>query len=239
MESIDMYGYQALERMAEAPRFNHWMYETIGPFLNGKILEIGSGIGNLSAYFIKDGKNISLSDYDENYVNFLKKRYHEKSDSEIFHLDLSTKNFTKKYYHLVDTYDAVFLLNVLEHIEDDKAAIINCAYLLKPGGILLVLVPAYSILFSKMDKLLGHYRRYTLCSLKQTLDTSILLKVEKGFYFNLLGICGWSWNKIFCQAEISKSKISLFNNLVPFAKLVDNLFFRSIGLSVIAIAKKK
>lgn len=231
----NIYSYHALERMSEAPKFNHWMYNTISPFLSGKILEIGSGIGNLSDYFVEDKKNISLSDYDNSYVLLLKEKYNNVKD--IFQLDLSLQDFQNKYEHLAERYDSVFLLNVLEHISTDQEAVSNCCFLLKPGGTLLILVPAYQILFSKMDALLGHYRRYTIDSLKKVFLHNNF-KIEKAFYFNVLGICGWVWNKIFNKPGISKSKIALFNKLVPLGKILDKLLFNNIGLSVIIIAKK-
>jgi SAM-dependent methyltransferase len=238
MALTDIYGYHSLERMAGAPRFNRWMYETISPFLSGRILEIGSGIGNLSNYFIEDGKSISLSDYDNDYVNLLKERYNGKKVDNIFELDLSARDFETRYNHLADNFHSIFLLNVLEHINDDKTAILNCRFLLKPGGCLLVLVPAYPVLFSKMDILLGHHRRYTMKALKKVISDNNF-KIKKGFRFNALGICGWGWSKIFNLTEISKTKINLYNNLVPVAKFFDKMAFHSLGLSVIVIAKKK
>lgn len=233
---IQVFGYSALERMAEAPKFNLWMYQTIVPYINGKILEIGSGIGNLSQYFIRDNKNVFLTDYDEEYVQLLKKRFPENTD-KIFRLDLNDASFKKKFDHLENTFDSIFLLNVLEHIEDDFTAIAHCRFLLKPGGSLLVLVPSYSFLYSRMDRLLGHYRRYTSQSLNQVMKKNGL-EVGTTFHFNILGIAGWFWNKLFNQAEISETKMKLYNRLVPFGRILDKVFLNKMGLSVITVAKK-
>ena len=51
-KEYDLEGLQTLEAMAAAPRLNQWMYETIGKQLDGNILEIGSGIGNISQFFL-------------------------------------------------------------------------------------------------------------------------------------------------------------------------------------------
>lgn len=231
------FGYKALNRMAGAPRFNYWMYQTIKPFIGGKILEAGSGIGNLSVFFINDHVDIALTDCDADCIELLKRSFPTYPAEKIFQLDLADPCFKKIYKSLANSYHSVFLLNVLEHIEDDLTAIENCKYLLKPGGSLLILVPSYSFLYSKMDRLLGHYRRYTPSSLNEVIKKNDL-EIRKTFFFNALGIAGWWWNKIFHQAEISATKMNIYNTLVPFAKILDKLVFHKIGLSVITIARK-
>ena len=235
--AVQVYGQQALERIAIAPAFNKWMYETISPYMKGDILEIGSGIGNISEFFLKNHKHLSISDYDLNYVNLLKSKFPQIPANQIHQIDLADKEFQISYQHLENKFDSLFMLNVLEHIEEDEYAIKNCKYLLKPGGILLVLVPSYSFLYSKMDKLLGHYRRYTISSLNSVLVSNHLL-IRKGFYFNSLGILGWWWNKMFNKAEISVGKMTLFNKLVAVGKILDRITFCKVGLSTIIVAEK-
>ena len=233
---VQIYGYQALERIAVASAFNEWMFQTIEPYLKGKILEIGSGIGNLSKFFIDNGMTICLSDYDADYINILTERFPQIS-SCIIKIDLSDPDFEFNNLGYKSSFDSIFLLNVLEHIQDDNRAVRNCLYLLKPGGTLLILVPSYSILFSKMDVLLGHFRRYTIRSLSDVLINNGM-QIRKTLYFNALGTLGWLWNKIFNQNEISESKMNLFNKLVPIAKILDKILFQGIGLSTIAVATK-
>ena len=48
----DYVGEKTLDVIAEADKFNDWMYNTIKPFINGKVLEIGSGIGNISKFLL-------------------------------------------------------------------------------------------------------------------------------------------------------------------------------------------
>ena len=60
MHSSDT-GHETLKTIAKANEFNQWMYEAIEPYLKGKILEVGSGIGNISRYAIKKGKPITLT----------------------------------------------------------------------------------------------------------------------------------------------------------------------------------
>jgi 2-polyprenyl-3-methyl-5-hydroxy-6-metoxy-1,4-benzoquinol methylase len=64
--------------------------------------------------------------------------------------------------HVKGTFDAVLALDVIEHIDDDHAVVATLGTLLKPGGYLIVSVPALPDLFSEFDRVQGHRRRYTM-----------------------------------------------------------------------------
>ena len=230
----DETGYQTLEVIATANKFNQWMFETIRPYCHGNILEIGSGIGNISGFFIQNDYSLTLSDADEQYVHQLKKTFGEIN---ILSIDLVHEDFLKKYVQLFQAFDTVILLNVLEHIDNDEQAIGNCRHLLKPGGSLIVLVPAYSFLFSKMDMELQHHRRYTSKKLF-ILASKKKFIVKKVFYFNAIGIVAWTYGKFLRLHSIPSNEMKLFNNLVPLAKFIDKIFFKKAGLSVIMVAQK-
>lgn len=67
--------------------------------------------------------------------------------------------------------DVLVMLNVLEHIDDDIKALINAYSLLKPGGILIIEVPAGKFLYDAYDAQLHHYRRYSAVELKSKLES--------------------------------------------------------------------
>jgi SAM-dependent methyltransferase len=236
----DIIGLQTLEVISKADHFNKWMYETIRPFLKGNILEIGSGIGNISSFAIDEGLTITLSDFDPEYCRLLKNKYaNEPNVKEIISIDLQQPSFRNTYQLYKEKYDTIFLLNVLEHLENDLAAVSNCRYLLKEGGTLIILVPAYRFLFCRLDKELGHYRRYTIKTLK-------LLFKKQGFsilhkqYFNFFGLFGWFlFGKCFGRKTIGSSEMSAYNKLVPVFRLTDSLILRKAGLSAIIAGQKK
>ena len=239
MISTDNTGKNTLEVIAAARRFNQWMYQTIRPFLHGNVLEIGSGIGNISSFFLADNISITLSDTDEFYLQTLKDKFHSFPNlKEILLIDLQHPSFESAYPALKKQYDAVFLLNVLEHVEHDNDSIKNCYYLLKPGGTLLILTPAYTFLYSSLDKALGHYRRYTTSSLNSLLQNNMFI-TRQCFYFNVLGIVAWFYGKILGLKTIPSKEMSLYNKIVPFAELIDKLIFRKAGLSAIIVGEKK
>ena len=237
---MDPTGFHTLEVIAKADQFNKWMYQTIRPYLKGNILEIGSGIGNISEFVINDGFDITLSDYNPEYFHTLSNLYSGRSNvKEILSIDLQHPHFFSIYSHLKEKYDTIYLLNVIEHLEDDATAIRFCHSLLKPGGRLIVLAPAYQFLYSTLDKELGHYRRYTIKKLAQLLEHQ-QLSVLQNHYFNALGMAGWLVSgKFLGNRRLEAGETSLFNKLVPFAKLADWLTAGKTGLSVIMTAEKK
>lgn len=234
IKNIDIEGLNTLNVIEKADLFNEWMYNIISPYLNGKVLEIGSGIGNISKFLIKDDKEIVLSDLRDNYCEILKVKY----SNPVFKIDLVHPDFEREYQTILETFDSVFALNVIEHIENDILAIENCKKLLKKGGVLVILVPAYQSLFNNFDKELEHFRRYTHKSLAYIISKN-QLKFQKTFYFNVIGILGWFFSgKILNKKTIPEGQMGLFNLLVPVFKLVDKITFRKIGLSVINISVK-
>lgn len=239
-KDVDQEGYETLDVIAEADNFNRWMYNTIKLYCKGRVLEIGSGIGNISNFFIEDGFNIFLMDIRENYCEVLKQKFSSnKNVLGVENIDLVDKDFDTKYAKHLGTFDTVFALNVIEHIEDDKLAIANCKKLLSNGGTLIILVPAYQWLYNRFDKELYHFRRYVK---KQMSNLFVVndIKVKRSFYFNLFGMFGWyTSGKLMKKKNITKSQMRFYNRMIPFAKVLDYFVFRQIGLSAIVIGEKK
>ncbi len=235
----DREGQLTLEVISKAERFNRWMFKTIEPFCAGRILEVGSGIGNISKYFLDAGYSIALSDIRGNYVAHLKRTFSKQSRIiDIFQMDLVDPNFREKFGYLMETFDTLFSLNVIEHIENDLLALQNATYLLKKGGNLVILVPAFSALYNQFDQSLGHFRRYTRKSLKKILEHQNL-EIIHTQYFNLAGILGWYVSgKLQKNETIPGGQMDLYNRLVPVFKLLDKLTLNTVGLSVIAVGRK-
>jgi 2-polyprenyl-3-methyl-5-hydroxy-6-metoxy-1,4-benzoquinol methylase len=235
----DISGETTLDVISEANKFNKWMYNTIKPFCKGEILEIGSGIGNISKYFLEDNFKIQLTDIRVGYCNKLQETFGYNSNLlGVECIDLTDELFDTKYSNHFNKYDTVFALNVVEHIHDDSLALRNCKRLLTDGGKLIILVPSYQSLFNQFDIELGHYRRYTKKSLVNVFQKAGIKVVDKQ-YFNMIGILGWYYSgSIIKRKTIPKGQMSVYNTLVPIFKIIDKITFNSIGLSTIVVGKK-
>lgn len=233
MSEIDIEGEATLRAIANADKFNYWMYEQMLPFIKGDVLEIGSGIGNISKYINTEGR-IFLSDLRDHYIERLREEHPEK---KVLKMDLVDPDFSVKHAELLGTFDFVFALNVVEHIEDDKLALSNISSLLKKDGLMFILVPAYQMLYNHFDTALGHYRRYSPGMLKQALPKTML--PLKTWHFNSLGILGWFFvGKILRKKIIPESNMKIYNKITPLVKFMDFLFNKKLGLSVINVSKR-
>ena len=233
---IDEEGMATLEAITKADKFNKWMYDTISPYCKGKTLEIGSGIGNISQFFFNDKRQIILSDIRDNYCDILKEKF-AAYQPEVLSMNLTDPEFETQFTPLKDSFDSIFALNVVEHIEDDSLALKNCHYLLKPGGHVVILVPAFQALYNNFDKNLEHFRRYNKKNLTRLINENY--EVIHRQYFNLAGIPGWFvFGGLLRKDHIDGGPMGLYNKLVPIFKTADKIIFNQIGLSVICVGRK-
>ena len=238
MTVTDKTGFNTLEAIKIAGNFNQWMFSEIAPFCHGKVMETGSGIGNISRFLINAGYETTLSDTNENYLQILKSQFSGSPNlREVISIDMQHPSFYETYAGLKEGFDCIVMMNVFEHLENENLALQHCSYLLRPGGTLIVLVPAYAWLYSRMDKELGHQKRYRARELKSVLGNQHFL-VTKTFYFNALGILAWLYGKITRKKKISPGEMSLFNHLTGLGKIIDKMLAHKTGLSVISIARK-
>jgi 2-polyprenyl-3-methyl-5-hydroxy-6-metoxy-1,4-benzoquinol methylase len=236
-QPADQTGLETLQLFAHAKRFNKWMYESIAPYCSGTVLEIGSGIGNISEILLENYEEVGLSDMREEYCSILLRRFGERKNLRgVFQIDLSALDFGTYQPELIGQFNTVIALNVIEHIEEDSLAIRNCRQFLKRDGRLVILVPAFPGLYNSLDKELGHVRRYTENTLSALL-ASQEMKVINTRYFNSPGIFGW-WvsGSLFKKKIISEQQLRFYSNWVPVFRVVDKFMSRIAGLSVIAEA---
>lgn len=238
-KEIDPEGFETLSIIAGAKYFNDWTFETIQPWCSGKILEIGSGIGNISKRLVEKNYDITLSDIRSIYREYLAQEFpHISEQKKILSLDLIHPNFENVYASSLQSFDTVFALNVVEHIENDSQAIANCSKLLKPGGTLIILVPAFQFLYNGFDKDLLHYKRYRRKDLEKLFNKNAVVPI-RSFYFNAGGIPGWYISgNVQKNRIIPPSQMKIFDRLVPLFKLLDKLLMNKIGLSVICVGGK-
>jgi len=240
IETADPAGQETLEIFAETDHFNRWMFENLSPYCRDNILETGSGIGNISALLLERFNFVCLSDLRSAYCQLLRERFSENNKlKNVFVLDLGEQQIEKKYPEYMGAFDTVLSSNVVEHVADEYMAFQNCRKLLKAGGRLVILVPAYNWLFNSFDSELGHYRRYTRKSLKK-LFTQHGFEVVHAQYFNAVGILGWWFSGSVMRKKIlPKNQLTLYNKLIPFIRLMDKLLLNQAGLSVIVAGEKK
>jgi SAM-dependent methyltransferase len=136
-----------------------------------RILDVGCGTGGMLPILSKYGRVTGI-------------------DSEPLALDYCRKRgitdvHLQESFQAGAEYDVVTLFDVLEHVPDEEGFLATVRGYLKPGGILMVTVPAFQFLWSRHDDLNRHQRRYTKRALIEVLEKSGF-EVERSSYFNTL-----------------------------------------------------
>jgi phospholipid N-methyltransferase len=237
IEQLSEYsGHENLEKMAQTDKFNDWIYDEIKQYVNGNILEVGSGLGVFSRKILKDHPNsmITLTEISPTYLSILREQFSEKAD--IKKLDLNEK---QDYVNIgLKKFDSIIAINVLEHIKFDELALNYFKELLTPNGKIIILVPSHKSLYNIIDKTIGHYRRYPKKDLFEKVSKAGL-RIKKISQFNVIGIFGWYYNgNLRKKSNLNECALKLFNSLVPILRIADILVNRKIGLSWICIITK-
>ena len=175
-------GHHILDDAGPMAGYSRWVINMFKDYWGKDILEIGSGIGTMSA-LLPAGASVTLTETDPAYISVLRKKF----DFPVYRWDaqnppprpLSSSGF-----------DVVFTANVLEHIPDHRAVLKSIFKLLRPGGRLLIYVPAKQIIFGTLDQALGHCRRYEKDEFIKLLS-DLKFSIITARYCNLPGFFGW------------------------------------------------
>lgn len=206
------------------------------------ILDIGSGTGSLIPALKKHGPVTALDRSPEAVAAARADRI------DIIKADIGGFPVSE------GAWDSITMFDVLEHIENDRGTLKKAAKGLKPGGALIITVPAYNWLFSFHDQFLGHCRRYNRRQIKKLLEESGLLVIESGYWNCLL----FPLEAAFRLAKKAVFALGLKTDFKPentdYPKLADRLLLGALrldlkikkiglslpgGLTVYAIARKK
>jgi SAM-dependent methyltransferase len=233
LRPADSAGAETLEIMQAAPRYNRWQFSRVAPYLGKRICEVGSGIGNMSDLILGHTPELLvLTDTDPYYREALRHQFRDHHEVVVEELTLPDPAAGARFrrYDL----DTVVALNVIEHIGADLEAVRSIAGMLRPRGRAVILVPALPALFGSLDRELGHQRRYTRKSLSRLMQ-SAGFRVERTFYFNLVGTLGWWVNaRLRKTARIPLQQLRQFDRFVPVLRAEDRVPL-PLGQSVIAI----
>ncbi len=227
-------GHVTLARMAKLDFYNRWLFRFFEAHLGSRILEIGSGFGNITKYFA-NRERVIATDLDPVACETLQNAYRDQPGVRVGSLrfPLSTAEIEDLQRERLDT---AICSNVLEHIEDDRVTLAQIRQILRPGGRLILLVPAMPRLYGTLDKELHHFRRYSW----PELESKILqagFQIEQIRYLNRPGVFGWYLNsRILRRRVLPKGQLRMFALLRPILEAeVERP--PSYGMSLLAIAR--
>ena len=224
-----------LDLFAEAVNWKRYFRSAIADRLVGDVLEVGAGIGETTRHLL-DGRQRSwlCLEPDERLATRLR---------EWAEADDLTPRPTVQVGTVADVdsrsrFNTILYIDVLEHIEDDRAEVARAAQLLAPRGTLIVLSPAFQQLFSEFDRSVGHYRRYTRASLAAVMPAS-LRKVRLGYLDSVGFLASLANRALLRQSLPSRRQIATWDRMmIPVSRILDPLLARGFGRSVVAVYER-
>ncbi len=226
-------GTAGLDVMEAAPRYNAAIEADIvraigAPATTPAVLDVGSGDGEFARRLRARGYNVSCVEPSAAHARSL------AADGFDVVADLSE-------IPVGAGFDAAIMINVLEHIEHDIDILRAICDRLRPGGRVFVWVPAFEVLYSDHDHLLGHYRRYR----RQGLERAVSLAgfhVETTAYRDSLGwvaALGWRLRPMRGDAMVSKDAVAVYDRwLYPVSAVLDRAVGAAFGKNAICTGTK-
>ncbi len=220
-------GRDNLEAMKHAKRYNDFLLSLIRKYSVGsRTLDHGAGAGTFALPISHDDVGVICVEPDSSLR------------AELAQSGLKVASSLEEI--APGSLDYAYSLNVLEHIKDDHKTVGDLYRCLKPGGRLLLYVPAFKILYSQMDRHVGHFRRYRRKPLRHLLQT-VGFEVSTAYYVDSLGFLATLVYKLVGDRSgaVSPGSVSLYDALVfPLSRVIDFLALGSFGKNLVIVATK-
>jgi SAM-dependent methyltransferase len=225
------FEFQAL---GEAKNYRAALLREFGPYLQGNVVEVGAGIGQMTAELrgLVSIKKLCSIEPDAGFCTRIRASFpdHALVQGTIADLQEQTE------------WNAILSVNVLEHIESDAAELASYFRLLEPSeGTLCLFVPARPEIYAPIDRDFGHFRRYTRPDLRNKLERAGFT-VHRLRYYNLLGYFAWWMN--FClmkKRSFQKQAVRFFDRAIfpPVHWTETQISAPPVGQSLLAIAEAR
>lgn len=219
--------------MSQASNYNDWIAEQARAHVGSRVLDAGCGSGNLAASLLDRELVVGVDVWDE-FVEIVQGRFADRPNFRVHKLDLADPGMVDV---LKDArLDSAMSSNVLEHVEDDRAALANIAAVLPPGAPIFLLVPAFMSIYGAHDREDHHFRRYTKRSLAQTI-APLPIRIERQYYMNLPGFFAWYVVGRVLRKPLGDGEVGLYDKIVPAIRWVETRVRPPLGQSLVALLR--
>jgi len=222
-------------RMGSAVNYFDWQCRLAEFQLGRRVLEVGCGVGNFTSRLL-DREMVVAIDVEAQCVDRLRRRYPDQANLHAEVCDVNSSGFSLlRRFEL----DSCVCLNVLEHIENDGAALVAMRDVISPQGAIVLIVPAFPALYGPIDRYLGHYRRYTRSSITR-LAQSVGMRIRHFSFLNSVGFFGWWLNaRILRLPAQSETQIRAFDRyVVPALSLLEEVIPPPFGQSMLVVLER-
>ena len=232
-ETASAYEYlgNELDLFQDAACWKSYFASHLRPYLKGRVLEVGAGIGGTSRVLC-DGQADSwtMLEPDANLAGRLTESLRQSPLPIPHELRIGTTGDLAG-----ERFDCILYIDVIEHIEFDAVELERAARHLAPGGHLVILVPAHQWLYTPFDRAIGHFRRYSCRSLNAVAPAS--LRRRKLVYLDSVGLLASLANRLWLNAAApTRRQIRFWDRvLVRASRWIDPLLLNSVGKSVVGV----
>ena len=224
--------HDVLEALAECRNHRKWFATFARPFIGDDPIEIGSGLGDYSLEWIPHVKRFTATEADPVLFAGLKERMTEYPNVAVTRLLLPSQETAN--------HSCLVCYNVLEHIEDDAGALQSMVRLVRDGGYIVLVCPAFPFAMSPVNVATGHVRRYTRRTMRK-LIVDAGLDVVSVRYANSLGlVCYYAFTSLL-KKQPSKGLTMVFYDriVLPVIRAFESVVRPAFGQSVVAVARVK
>jgi SAM-dependent methyltransferase len=222
--------------LESASNYNNWIAEQAKRHLGRRVLDAGCGSGNMTRLLLDRDLVVAADEWDE-FVSIMSESFASVDNVAVESLDLADPGMPAQLarYEL----DSVFCSNVLEHVEDHRAALANMAAVLPPGAPIFLLVPAFPSLYGEHDRADHHFRRYTKKSLREALE-GLPIEVERDYYMNLPGFFAWFLYVRMMRRRLDEGGIGFYDRrLIPAIRAAEERVRPPFGQSLVALLRTR
>ena len=223
-----------LDTFKHARNWKRYWADRLGPYLSGRVLEVGAGIGVNTEFLLAPSvRSVVRLEPDRSLVARMAAPPLPAASSR--QVDIDNRCGTVASLDPADRFDTILYLDVLEHIEDDRGELERAAAHLSPGGHLAVLAPAFQFLYSPFDRAIGHYRRYTASTLS-ALAPERLVQVAREYMDGPGALLSMGNRALLRHAAPTMAQIKFWDSsVIPIATVTDQVTKRWFGRSVLCV----
>jgi len=219
-------AHRELELLSSTPVSTSAIVDTLEPYIGQNVLEVGAGLGLITKKLAKSHKAVVSLEPDRKLFDQFTENI---SESNVTGLCMTIQDYLSSS-DFIGKFDSVLYINVLEHIQDDLEELKMARSTIKPGGNIIIFVPAAPRLYGTMDWISGHFRRYRMDELKLIIAKADLNIVDCRAFDPIGLIPYWLLYRLFKRKKLESTTVKFYDRvIIPLSIAIPQSITRRVG----------